>query len=45
MAMQTAAKEKVAKASAAKELTSFPLATQLRTGLRLTVGFDADAID
>ena len=45
MAMQTAAKEKVAKAKAAKADTSFPLATQFGAASQLPVGFDADTID
>ena len=45
MAMQTAAKEKVAKARAAKADTSFPLATQFGAASQLPVGFDADTID
>jgi hypothetical protein len=45
VAMQTAAKDKVAKAKAAKELTSFPLATQFGTASQLPTGFNADTID
>ena len=45
MAMQTAAKEKVAKARAAKADTSIPLATQFGAASQLPVGFDADTID
>ena len=45
VAMQTAAKDKVAKAKAAKELTSFPLATQFGTASQLPAGFNADTVD